>query len=289
MGEQPRAGLLHHLKEIGEKAGEGDKNLETDGLKLGDTGRELGKDKGSTGETVIIAEGLRLLPCKIVQKIQSGEFVDLELLLPNPRAKSEVALSQRQDGVLVVQFLENLKKRKPRILVYPQWVEAFSVYTAVLGKKHPQFIPDLMAYQVLIKEASAHSGARWLNYDREFREKAAAKNLRQWGERDPNLWAKFFSSSTPNGRICQHCGSQDHTIDDCLYTSRQVGGSRPVLGITENQGPASTITNGKRAMGPMKPNGPCYPFNNKGACDRAEPCPFPHVCLNCGEGHPARV
>ena len=186
MGEQPRAGLLHHLKEIGEKAGEGDKNPETDGLNLGDTGREQGKDKGSTGETVIIAEGLRPLPCKIVQKIQSGEFVDLELLLPNPRAKLKVALSQRQDGVLVVQSLENLKKRKPRILVYPQWVEAFSVYTAVLGKKHPQFIPDLMAYQVLIKEASAHGGARWLNYDREFREKAAAKKLRQWGERDPN-------------------------------------------------------------------------------------------------------
>ena len=289
MGEQPRADLLGHVKEIGKKAGEGDKNAETESLKLGDVGQEQGIEKSSPGETAIIAEGLRPLPRKLIQKIQNWEFTDLEMLLPNPRAKSEVALSQRQDGVLVVQSLENLKKRKPRILVYPQWVEAFSVYVAVIGKKHPQFIPDLMAYQVLIKEASAHGGARWLNYDREFREKAAAKKLRQWGERDPNLWAKFFSSATPNDRICQHCGSQDHFLEDCVYSSQQTMTSRPVLGMTANQSPASMSTTAKRSMGQKNTRGPCYPFNNTGVCDRRPPCPFPHVCQNCGEGHPARV
>ena len=35
---------------------------------------------------------------------------------------------------------------------YISWVEAFTVYTAVVAQKYPQAIPDLMANQVLIKE-----------------------------------------------------------------------------------------------------------------------------------------
>ena len=106
----------------------------------------------------------------------------------------------------IIQSIENLKKRKPCITVYPQWVEAFAVYTAVIAQKYPQTIPDLMAYQVLIKEASTLGGARWLSYDREFRERAAAKKLKHWGERDPNLWAKLFSNITPGTHTCHYCG-----------------------------------------------------------------------------------
>ena len=51
-------------------------------------------------------------------------------------------------------------------------------------------------YQILIKEASTLRGAQWLSYDREFRERVAAKKRKHWGEWDPNLWAKFFSNIT---------------------------------------------------------------------------------------------
>ena len=205
------------------------------------------------------------------------------MLLPNPRPKSRVALSQRQDGVLVDQLLENLKKREPQILVYPQWVEAFSVCVAAIGNKHPQFLPDLMAYQVLISEASAHGGARWLNYNREFREKVTAKKLRQWNECDPNLWAKFFPSATPKGRICQHYRSQDHVLDDCLCYSQQVMTSRPDLCITEKPKSSKLEHHCEEVDGTEEPKGTLLPF------EQHRSLLFPHVCQNCGEEHSVRV
>ena len=83
MGELPRADLLGHVKEIGEKAGQGN-NVEIKSLKLGDVGQEQGIKQASPEEMVIIAEGLGPLPCKLIQRIQNWEFTDLEMLLPNP-------------------------------------------------------------------------------------------------------------------------------------------------------------------------------------------------------------
>ena len=118
MGEQPGAALMAHIREIEEKDKQeegGGQNSQAVGLKLGIENQEKGKEK-YRGETVIVAEGLRPLPRKIVLRIQSWEFIDLEELLQNPRSKIEVPLAQRQEGVLVVQSLESLRKRKPRMV-----------------------------------------------------------------------------------------------------------------------------------------------------------------------------
>ena len=278
MGEQPNVSLVAHVREVGEIEDGGDLNDK----------RLVEEDqaKTSTMEPVMIA-GLRPLSRKLVQKIQNLEFIDLEELLPNPRSHLDTVLLQQQDGVLIIQSIENLKKRKPRITVYPQWVEAFAVYTAVIAQKYPQAIPDLMAYQVLIKEASTLEGARWLSYDQEFQERAAAKKLKHWGERDPNLWAKFFSNTTPGTHTCHYCGGEGHGTEDCRYVVQQAGSKKQVSGPALSQNVVSGLSTSTAR--PKRPKGPCFPFNNKGACDQNPPCPFPHVCINCGEEHPARV
>ena len=275
LGEEPNIGLLAHVKEIGEQ--------DTTGKPAEDKGVQ-GAEKG--GETVMVAEGLGPIPRKLVIKIQSEEYVDLEELPKYPHSQGEVPLPQRQ---VVIQLVESLKKRKPRITAYPQWVEAFAIYVAVLSKTRPQCVPDMMAYIALIKEASTHGGARWLSYDREFRERAAAKKLTQWGERDPNLWAKFFAGSTPPAQICHFCASTDHTTAECTYAvGRQESYGRQIPGMGGNLSKVAPPAMDAKAGG-FKKKGACFPYNNKGVCDRVPPCPFPHVCSNCGEGHPSRV
>ena len=278
MGEQPKVSLVAHVREIGEIEEDlnGERSVEEN---------KQDQAKTSTTEPVMIAEGLHPLSRKLVQKIQNWEFIDLEELLPNPCSHTDTVLPQRQDRVLIIQSIKNLKKRKPRITVYPQWVEAFTVYTAVMAQKYPQAIPDLMAYQVLIKEASTLGGARWLSYDREFWERAAAKKLKHWGERDPNLWAKFFSNITPGTHTCHYCGGEGHVTEECRYVVQQAGSKKqmPSPALLQN------AVSGLSTAPPKRPKGPCFPFNNKGACDRNRPCPFLHVCINCGEEHPARV
>ena len=77
MGEQPGAALMAHIREIEEKDKQeegGGQNSQAVGLKLGIENQEKGKEK-YRGETVIVAEGLRPLPRKIVLRIQSWEIV----------------------------------------------------------------------------------------------------------------------------------------------------------------------------------------------------------------------
>ena len=83
-----------------------------------------------------------------------------------------------------------------------------------------------MAYQLLIKETSTLGGARWLSYAQEFQKRAAAKKLKHWGERDPNLWAKLFSNVTPGTHTCHYFGGVGHGTDECRYVVQQAGSKK---------------------------------------------------------------
>ena len=91
MGEQPNVSLVAHVREVGEIEDGGDLNDK----------RSVEEDQAKTSnmEPVLIAEGLRPLSRKLVQKIQNWEFIDLEELLPNPRSHLDIVLLQQQDGV----------------------------------------------------------------------------------------------------------------------------------------------------------------------------------------------
>ena len=227
--------------------------------------------KGAEGqgeEKVLVAEGLRPISARLWKRIIAWKFVDLDDLLQEQYTREEVP--PVREGVLLVQSVESSKRKRKRICEFADWVEAFSVLVAVVSKQFPESVPGLMAYMVSMKEAQKQwGGERWLKYDVEFREKAEALKIRDWGVRDTNLWAKYFSGParvSPQGHGTGG-GVQQGEYD---LNSRGKGGTSP-LGL------------------PRRSNGPCYPFNNKGACDRIPPCPFPHTCFNCGEGHPAKV
>ena len=132
-----------------------------------------------------------------------------------------------------------------------------------------------MAYQVLIKEASTLGGARWLSYDQEFRERAAAKKLKHSGERDPNLRAKFFSNITLGTHTSCYCGGEGHGTEECSYVIQQAGSKRLMSSPGMSQNAVSGLSTSTAC--PKRPKGPCFPFNNKGACERKPPCPFPRV------------
>ena len=60
--------------------------------------------------------------------------------------------------------------------------------------------------------------------DREFHQKVVAKKVTQSGDRDPNLWAKFFVNSAPLACISQYCASPDHSTSECTYDNSQSEG-----------------------------------------------------------------
>ena len=101
------------------------------------------------------------IPARLVEKIQSGQFVELAELLPdligslsgNPALDDESKTSSKQSKCQVSTILE--------------WVRCFSLYMVVIALKDPARLLDLLGYQVLIVEARMeHVGDEWLGYDR---------------------------------------------------------------------------------------------------------------------------
>ena len=101
-----------------------------------------------------------------MEKIESGVFVDMGDLLPHRLGLEEITRS---------------KQKRQAISSISEWLQAFAVYVAVISKKQPDRIPDLMVYQVLMLEASnEYKNDCWLAYDRRFRQQAASDPHCQW-------------------------------------------------------------------------------------------------------------
>ena len=94
------------------------------------------------------------VPPGLVEKIESGVFVDMGDLVPHRLGLEEITKS---------------KQKRQAISSISEWLQAFAVYVAVISKKQPDRVPDLMGYQVLMLEASSeYKNDCWLAYDRRF-------------------------------------------------------------------------------------------------------------------------
>ena len=88
-------------------------------------------------------------------------------------------------------------------------MEAFSIFSLVLSSYFPHHWKDLTQYKLLILRFHRHfSGKVWLNYDRVFREHAAATKLIDWSSMNVQL-SNFHAagSSTRGPSYAQPSGS----------------------------------------------------------------------------------
>ena len=93
-------------------------------------------------------------------------------------------------------------KRRP-ISSIIEWVQCFNVYLSVVCRTCPGRIPDLLAYQMLIIEASmVYEGNAWLGYDRRFRQAAAATPHMQWSKTDTDFVALGFYRHGKADQMC---------------------------------------------------------------------------------------
>ena len=99
-----------------------------------------------------MGSGLLSFPKKLVEKIKAGEYIDFASL-PPAQGKAR-AMPQAFEGQMVEVQVADLVQSRKMIPDLATWCQCFAVYVAVLAKKHPERLPDLMAYQVLIARAS---------------------------------------------------------------------------------------------------------------------------------------
>ena len=158
---------------------------------------------------VMIGAGLPPIPAKLVSKIEAGEFVDMVELLPD---RFGIAKSRPGD-----ESARPSKHKQRTVTTILEWIQCFSIYLAVIAKKQPQRIPDLLAYQTLIIESQLeYQSDAWMGYDRRFRQRAAANPHTSWSTINTTLWNLAFAGKARAAR-CNHCFSLSHASNQCEW------------------------------------------------------------------------
>ena len=135
--------------------------------------------------SVVVAEGIPPLPQKTVDKIRKWEYVDLATLLSNKPPTGEPSMITVNGQTLIVNPPDNQSKKRKVMLDLHSWMQAYSAYAAALTSAEETTKPEsagLLAHMYnVLQLAKDLGGTQWAQYNKAFREWAAAKELRVWG------------------------------------------------------------------------------------------------------------
>ena len=201
-------------------------------------------------------------PC-LRSKIEKGEFVELEQLLPKDRVvggKNEDL--NRQLYQLITQgtnnFVDPPVPKTGKINSIRKWDQAFRVYAAIYTNANPERASEIWQYVYVIHTAAAAN--HWDNmyyYDINFRELMASKPWRSWGKTYTQGWNMAFNNAVGSSGFAH----------------------------SHNNSNGNSMTNNYKSNRDWKDEC-CWRFN-KNRCKRSgTECNYDHRCTYCaGWGH----
>ena len=178
-------------------------------------------------------------------KIEKGEFVELEKLLPKNRNKNNEGKLEwvHKEGMTYLAPVE----RDNRISGVRRWEQAFRVYAAIYSKAHPERSAEIWQYiHVINTAASTYIWDNVANYDYTFRQLMSNNPQRSWCRTYNQYW---------------NLSMKDHIVN-------QIKGGN-------NYGQSN-----QKRQSSNKKNDHCWKFN-KGACTQGKNCKWIHKCKYC--------
>ena len=135
---------------------------------------------------MFLGEGLVPLPEKLVQRIINLEFVEMSELMPESWLAAEGGDVDVSGQTKVVSLFP--RRRRAPVTDIMVWVQCFAAMVGVLSTKHPDKVPEFMAYLSLIVKCSRdYEGYGWVLYDRAFRRQVAVTKDLHWSKLNPTL------------------------------------------------------------------------------------------------------
>ena len=148
-----------------------------------------GNAEMAAGPSVIVTEGIPPISSKVVEKIRRWEYVDLRSLLT-----SQELLPGSDSGLFGSGKDLQRNQKASSVITLRSWLVAFSRMMAVLLSSEDtsrEEAAGLAAHLHSILQLHQDlSGNKWLKYDVEFREWAAAKGVRVWGELNMTIYGR---------------------------------------------------------------------------------------------------
>ena len=225
---------------------------------LGDLGSwfKLPSSDSPRVSTSVVAEGIPPIPSKLIERIQRWEFIDLASLLSSDQPSDDV-MTMAPSGQVLLVASDRQPRRKRTISDAHSWAQAFSIYAAAISKANSTSKEEtvgLFAHMAtVLRLAKDLGGSQWIQYDKLFREWAAAKEVKVWGELNLAIFGQCLAAQQRN---------QITTAD------------KRVSKFGETRG-----TPFGRSQG-------CRLWNFEGKCTRPQ-CRFLHSCYFCGGNHRA--
>ena len=212
------------------------------------------------------------LTCHVDQtltaKIEKGEFVDLERLLPKDRFGVRPNTNeQRMEWVRSDEgtFLVPTGDKSAKINSFKKWEQAFRVYATIYCGANPSRAKEIWQYVSIINTAA--SSFVWdnvANYDYTFRQLMAYNPERSWAITYHHMWSLAMKDPIQKGHI-----------------QRQVnyfGGNGSHEGGSRNGGNYNSNNNMKKWS---KTPDYCWSFNKGQTCKYGKNCKFIERCSYC--------
>ena len=183
-------------------------------------------------------------------KIERGEFVELEKLLPKDPTRRMIDESRMElvnrDGATY--FVPMASDNDQRISNIRKWEQAFRVYATVHTRANPSRAGEIWQYIYTINlAANAYAWENVASYDYTFRQLMSQYPGRSWSTIYQQMWSL--------------------TMHDPI--SRQGGGSNPGFSNRRN----------RNGNGTNRDNY-CWKFN-RNKCKFGTRCKFDHICFYC--------
>ena len=200
-------------------------------------------------------------------KIERGEFVELERLLPKDKFGGRNANEEikKQLFQLITQrtntYLEPPHGRTNRISNICKWDQAFRVYAAIYTRAYPERSSEILQYIYVIHTAAATNPRDNVYfYDINFRELMARKPWRSWGKTYTQGWNMAFN----NGSTGWHNNTGGHH-------QGQIASSN-----TQGSYGAKNASNSKSWKDDC-----CWRFNKNKCSKTGQECRYDHRCTYC--------
>ncbi len=233
----------------------------------------------------------------LVEKVISGKYINLALLLPRDYDESDSEEEGRELGNLDYDFANHkvtvkCKSRK-KIRDFPTWQRAWAIFMTIYCAKFPDQYPALLQYaeniRVMAYSAGAQGSKGYLVYDKAWRESKARYPSKRWDLVDNELWntklvlgnlqamaATIKSFKGQNQGQAQGWQQTNQPSKGKGRRSRGRGG-----GGSQAQPQAQAQARPSSGPPPGLRNRRCKYFNKPEGCNRSD-CWFKHACQGCG-------
>ena len=194
----------------------------------------------------------------LIHKIEKGEFVELEKLLPKDKIgkaeENRLEWVQRDGGTFLVPA-----QRDNKIGSFRRWEQAFRAYATIYCGANPRRSKEIWQYITVINTAaSSFSWDNVYNYDITFRHLMAFNPHRSWAVTYNQMWNLSMRDPLPKQQFNRNGGQSHYSGAGYVPNEKKGGGT------------------GKRPKSDY-----CWDFNKGEPCKYGKRCRYIERCSYC--------